>query len=585
MKKNILTLLYLSSILSIWGDTLVFKNGQQQPVQNVQLNQTQITTNLGQTIPISSLRGLIVDKKPTLEMDLNNVTRLRTLAQNIKVMEDKRDRILIKKQTYIYNKDKCWSEEFETIQYINAASSNQFELKLKFNSNYENVKICSLFYTTASGDVKPLPEESITIFSRSKENPQLKTLAIKTPKFKDNVLIMVRTLKEQYQVGPVHRLSLDCRLSEKLPVEYSEVNLDIAKGNKIHAIQFNVSDPKVTVDYNIVKTVDYTSRQWITQNIEAESKLAPLVLSITTIKHPRTIEISSYNKKLQEKIEALSTTTYLKQFPKIKNLDLFFKKIRTEFKITHSNMALLKQTDENLIKTKTGTVEDLSALILAILEFNKYRPELYLLEQDSAPMQDHKIVIKIDDQLYFLHQDIDRSLDWVGYCYYGYNIGNEIDIPALHQENQNVVMELKVNPTKNGSPGSLDFSIDHHFTLKELKELDQYFPGVQVTTSENRSVIHLPNRTQLITDQLLSFNIPNLDDVVNAMTDKTNVIINVTLPRNWRVHNLPVDNHDGASYMPSIDGFVVKTVLDKDSRIYQTPILLKRISDEKKWFE
>ena len=585
MKKNILIILCLTPLLSVFANTLVFKDGRRSGDHVVSLDQNDITTNAGQKIPTSSLRALLVHRQLPQEINTKDRDILRALTQNIKVMEDKKDRILTKKQTFIYNENKLWTTGYEYIQYISSVKSNKFEFEIKFNSNYEKVKINSLLYSTVSGKVKPFPEEGIKILSRSKENPQLKVLTIQARHFEDDVIIRVKITKEQFKMGPHDKLRLDCKLSDKLPVEHSEVKLNISQKNNEFEIKFKVSDQTTPVDYNIVKTAGYTSRQWIALNTPRESVQVPLILKITTIKQPRTKQISLYNKKLKDKIKDLTKTDYLKNLAKIDKIDQFLKRIRIEFKVLNSNSTLSEQTFEHLIKTRTGTFEDLVPMILAALERNKFRPELYRIKHTTGTDEDYKMVIKIEDNLYFLHQDIDRNIEWLGYCYYGYNIGAEIKIPPRHHEDKRLTVALEVNPKKNGTNGSLFFTIDHKFTHKEVKELTQQFPEIKITESKNQAKIFLPNRTQSITDRLLSFRVPDLNKLINFLNEKTEVVVKVILPVKWRVQRLPDDEQAGASYLPSLDGFVIKTVINKNNTTYQTPILLELISDEKRWFE
>ena len=585
MKINIIILLGLVPLFSNFAATLLLKDGQILYNQSASFNNGQLKTSRNETISISKLRALVINSEQKKILDPKHLKRLKVITRDKQLMADRRNRILSKKQTFTFDQNKYWNEVYETIQYINSVHLSEFKLEIEFNSNYEKVIIDALLYSTAAGKVKHFPENSVNIFSRSKNHPQLKVLIITLSHLTSDAVILVKTKKEQFKPSPTLKLNLNCMISDKIPVELSEVTLNISQNYKTLEIESDLSDPTVSLNYNIVKMGDYTSRQWQVLNLLPEAVNKAISLNLTTNKLPVTKQINLFNQKLKAKIKVASNTPYYRDLIKIKDLNLIFKKIKVDFKILDTQPSLKKQNIKQLIATKMGSIEEIMPLVLAALEYNKFKPELYLIQHSNEKVSNQEMVIKVNENLHFLNLLKIRNDSGIGTCYYGYNLGAEIEIPNTNQKNKSLLITLQVNPSMSKADGNLVLTVGRRLTAKEMKDLQKQFPDLKIEVTEAATIIILAHQTQLISEHLITFRIPDLNKFIQEREVKEKVNIEVRLPQNWRVQRLPADKIGQTVYLPSLNGFKIKTYISNGDSVYQTPIIIKRVTTGKRWFE
>ncbi|MCK5834355.1 MAG: hypothetical protein KAG98_01315 [Lentisphaeria bacterium] len=585
MNKNVITCLLIANLLSGFASTLLYKDGSSLHNRNVTFKNDQVISGQDKIIDTSKIRAIIINNEQKQIINPKYTDKINTLIRNTKVMSNRENRILSKKQTFTLDQNQYWTEACEILQFLNSVELNKFELNIKFNSNHEMINIESLLYSDADGNIKPFPSNSVKIFSSSKDYPQLKVMSITLRHLTNDSIVLIKTKKIQFDPSPIVRLSLNPIISDDVLVEKSEITLKISQKYKDLEVKTELSDPETPLNYNIIKVGDYISRQWHALNLPPNNGKKAVTLKLTTNKLPKTKQINLFSQQLRAKVKSASETAYCKQLFTIKNIDDLFDQIKKDFRIIKSQSNLNQQSVEQVVQMKTATVNETMPLIIATLEHKKLKPELYLINRIDGSTDSLGMVIKVENKFYFLHPEAGAKNEQFATCYYGYNLGAEIKIPQSLIRDKPLSISLTVNQVTPQSSGNLQFDIARHLEAKELDLLRKSFPGVDIKLRKHTTTVTLHNRTQLIMDQLISFRIPNIMQFLVEKGKKEKVTIEVLLPKGWRVQSLPNDKIGETTYTPSMNGFTVRTqVLDKHTD-YQTPIIMKHDILNKRWFD
>jgi hypothetical protein len=574
-----LTLIYYTLTLALYADTLISNNGQQSTTQILSINQQTLLTEKGENIDLSKLRSVSFEFPYSPTHRNQDKELLKEALSQINKIDRKPDPILKKTQIFTFNKNGFWTEEYTTLYWVTKQNSWELCSEVELNSNYEQIKNISILYTTPTGAVESFPKSSISIISSSKENPQLKKLKIEIPHLPYDSVIMIRTSKEQVAPRPVHQSSLTCQLASDKPITHSELILRLDEKYKEFEIKAKLSDPQKSIDYDLVKTTNYISRRWKVNHLST----TPFSITLTTNQRPLTKQINIYDENLRKKIQLIITSTIVQEWNELKDITQLLEHLKEEFKIIPSNPSLKVKPFNELIASKSGTIEDLTPLILAILELNHLKPELYRMRSTKSSLV--KNVIKVDQEIYDLNPEFDSTLDWSGYCYYGYNLGVKLslDPQTRIKELRKISLSLYLNSQEKES--ELTLTLNQPLTTAEKTMIQEFIGDASFEENETQTNIRLQQQVQWINSSLVSFRIPTLQNVFGNHEKNQAISIKVVIPKNWLVHHLPNDQNDIATYTPSEEGFVIETFLKTKTTAYQMPIILEKKASDKYWFE
>ncbi len=590
MKKTLRLITIFVLTMTSWSDTLFYYNGNSQTVDISEINSTEIIAT--EKLEKSAVRGITFSKIPTVAKSPQEHVYINETFQRIKKQNKTiSDSFFTRREKTFTIKDKYrWSEEIVLTCYVAKKLPEHLRIfNFDFNSQYETISILSASYTDKEGVITPLPEASCTIFSRYLNCAQLaslKRLHFVIPQLPIHTIVNLRILKSRDRGMPFDDFDTTTTFQSRLPVANSKIKVNVPITTPQLTLNHEIfNDNAGLIKYERTKSRTHISRIWSTTEVKIEN---PITLQLSIGHKSKTKKTKAYSQDLALLVLEVKEKNYMSKFIKGNTAQDIITAFLKRYKLITPSSHRFPMKVEETYNRKSGSAIDLVPLLIAELQFQNLKPELFFMNKGSNTdffFDDNtQPALRIGSELFFMNQNVRGNAAWSGSCYFGEHISSNLNLPAtkLQQAVKTLSVEVNIVPSTKTTPGSITFDLDQKFDPTLLDK----FPNAKVVKLDaNRWQVVFKMEGSRISHNHLALQLPDLAQRIAQSQNFESIHTTVLLPEQWEVYHLPEDIKGEKFYLPTERGFSIKQKTKRGKCSKNRPILLQLINSDKKWFQ